>query len=293
MIMEKYYRIAGHTLSLSAAADSALWSVSDNFKPFEYVYAGEEVLCAIELVDALPELQTQKVYHTDAEGFPRLEMDRCADGSWCIGMAPENTLPTVARLLTDSGMRKGKLALCAGPGNLRFALDNASMLMFAMASATRGTLEIHSSVTICDGRGYAFLGVSGTGKSTHSRLWKEHIPGSELLNDDNPVIRVENGKAMIYGSPWSGKTPCYRNLGVPLGAVVRLRQSPENHIRQLKPLEAYAAIFSSSSAFREIDKLADGIHSTIEQLVSLVKMYHLDCLPDREAAELCHNTVAL
>lgn len=290
--MEKFYRIAGHTLSLSADADSRLWSVIGNFSPFEYEYGGEEVLCAIELADALPEMQTQKVYHTDAEGFPRLEMDRCADGGWCIGMAPENSLPTVARLLTDSGMRRGKLALCSGPGNLRFALDNASMLMYAMASATRNTLEIHSSVTLCDGRGYAFLGVSGTGKSTHSRLWKEYIPGSELLNDDNPVIRIEDGKAMVYGSPWSGKTPCYRNLGVPLGAVVRLSQSPENRIRPLSALEAYAAIFSSSSAFREIDKLADGIHSTIEQLVSIVKMYHLDCLPDREAAELCHGTVS-
>ena len=97
---------------------------------------------------------------------------------------------------------------------------------------------------------------------------------------------------MVYGSPWSGKTPCYRNLGVPLGAVVRLSQSPENRIRPLSALEAYAAIFSSSSAFREIDKLADGMHSTIEQLVSIVKMYHLDCLPDREAAELCHGTVS-
>ena len=175
--MEKFYRIAGHTLSLSADADSRLWSVIGNFSPFEYEYGGEEVLCAIELADALPEMQTQKVYHTDAEGFPRLEMDRCADGGWCIGMAPENSLPTVARLLTDSGMRRGKLALCSGPGNLRFAVDNASMLMYAMASATRSTLEIHSSVTLCDGRGYAFLGVSGTGKSTHSRLWKEYIPG--------------------------------------------------------------------------------------------------------------------
>ena len=167
------------------------------------------------------------------------------------------------------------------------------MLLFAMSTAALDTLEIHSSVTMCDGKGYAFLGKSGTGKSTHSRLWKEFIPGSELLNDDNPIIRIIDDKAYIYGSPWSGKTPCYRNLRAPLGAVVRISQSPDNKIHRLSFVEAYASMFSSCSAFRAVPGVSDGIHGTIVKLTTLVPMYLLDCRPDKEAAELCHSTVSM
>ena len=55
------------------------------------------------------------------------------------------------------------------------------------------------------------LGKSGTGKSTHSRLWLKYIPDTKLLNDDNPAVRImDNNTIMIYGTPWSGKTPCYK-----------------------------------------------------------------------------------
>ncbi|MBO6066250.1 MAG: transposase, partial [Lachnospiraceae bacterium] len=84
-------------------------------------------------------------------------------------------------------------------------------------------LLMHASVTMHAGKGYLFLGKSGTGKSTHSQLWINNIEGCELLNDDNPVLRVEDdGSVRVYGSPWSGKTPCYRNLDVPVGAIVDL-----------------------------------------------------------------------
>src|SRR5690606_24548491 len=74
---------------------------------------------------------------------------------------------------------------------------------------------IHASVVSCAGKAYAFLGKSGTGKSTHSRLWLRHIAGTELLNDDNPAIRIEpDGRVFVYGTPWSGKTPCYKNKKV-------------------------------------------------------------------------------
>ena len=107
------------------------------------------------------------------------------------------------------------LYLCetSTPEQLTFGLHNALMLTFTRQTAPLDTLLIHSSVICKDQQGYAFLGKSGTGKSTHSRLWLQHIPGSELLNDDNPVIRICHGTPVIFGSPWSGKTPCYKKNG--------------------------------------------------------------------------------
>lgn len=64
----------------------------------------------------------------------------------------------------------------------------------------------------------------------HSRLWLEHIPDSDLLNDDNPIVRFyPTGEVIVYGSPWSGKTPCYRNEAVPVGAFVRLKQATQSN----------------------------------------------------------------
>lgn len=86
---------------------------------------------------------------------------------------------------------------------MRFGL----WIMFGIAISPEA-IAIHSSTIECEGRAVLFLGESGTGKSTHTRLWQEHIPGARLLNDDSPIIRMYQGQATAFGSPWSGKTPC-------------------------------------------------------------------------------------
>lgn len=290
--MKKYYNIAGHVVSIKAEDSSPMWAMCPNYTPFESE-ALDSVVCALELVPHLDEVSDAALVHDVLEkGFPRLRISRF-DGGWVVEMSPERDLPFVVRLVASERFESAVMEVFPGEErSLRFAVDNAMMMMFALSTATLGTLEIHSSVTVCDGKGYAFLGKSGTGKSTHSRLWKENIPGSELLNDDNPIIRIADGQARVYGSPWSGKTPCYRNLNAPLGAVVRINQSPENKIHRLGVVEAYASMYSSCSAFREIKNTADGLHSTLAELVSVVPMYWLDCRPDAEAARLCHSTVA-
>ncbi len=173
-----------------------------------------------------------------------------------------------------------------------FGVNNALMVMYALATADKQTALFHSSVVSFEGKAYMFLGVSGTGKSTHSQLWLKYIEGTELVNDDNPVVRImENGHITVFGSPWSGKTPCYRNVSYPLGAIVALSQAPENIIRRLKPLEAYAALMTSISGKRWDSKLAEGLHETENMLVSGAAVWHLDCLPDEDAAHLCNKTV--
>lgn len=288
--MKKYYKIAEHVIAIKAEDSSPVWTMCPNYTPFESE-ASDSVVCSLEFVTHLEVPEAVLVHDVLEKGFPRLRISHF-DGGWIVEMSPERDLPFVACLKASEGFESGMIEVFPGKEKAtRFALDNAMMMLFALSTATLGTLEIHSSVTLWNGKGYAFLGKSGTGKSTHSRLWKENIPSCELLNDDNPIIRIIDGQARIYGSPWSGKTPCYKNLSAPLGAVVRISQSPENKIHRLSVIEAYASMFSSCSAFREIKDTADGLHATLAELVSKVPMYLLDCRPDAEAAHLCHSTV--
>jgi len=170
------------------------------------------------------------------------------------------------------------------------AVGNAMMLMFAYNTAWKQTLMIHASVSVKDGLGYVFLGKSGTGKSTHSRLWMENIPDVWLLNDDNPVIRIVDGVARIFGSPWSGKTPCYKNLDVPIQGIVDLEQAPENKIARLNPIGSYAALMPSCSSMKWDRAWADAEHKTLESVIMSVACWHLRCLPDAAAAELSYST---
>ena len=141
------------------------------------------------------------------------------------------------------------------------------------------------------GYGYLFLGKSGTGKSTHSQLWLQNIAGVELLNDDNPVIRIIEGKPWVYGSPWSGKTACYRNESVRVGAFVRLYQAPVNRIEQLSVVKGLAALTGSSSLIRWDEQLGKYAFDTLAELLSEVPVFRLECLPDYEAALLSYKTV--
>lgn len=165
-------------------------------------------------------------------------------------------------------------------------------MAYNLRAAQHGVLAIHSSVLVYQGGAVLCLGESGTGKSTHTRLWREHIAGAELLNDDSPMLRIVDGVATVYGSPWSGKTPCYRNLHYPIRGFMRLSQAPANEIRPLGTLQAYGALQPSlPPSFAHDEQLFDRVNNLLSELLRRVKSYHLRCLPNREAAELARDTI--
>ena len=174
---------------------------------------------------------------------------------------------------------------------IEFALSNAMMLLYTFNTTPYDTLMVHASVVAHDEGAYMFLGRSGTGKSTHSRLWLNHIENTYLLNDDNPVVRVEGEVVNIYGTPWSGKTPCYKNEVLPLNGVIRLSQAPHNIIKKLPMLQAYASLMPACSCMRWDRRSTDSLHKTVEKVISRVAAWHLECLPDEDAAHTCHSAV--
>ena len=166
---------------------------------------------------------------------------------------------------------------------LRFAL----WLAYGIAVVPTMTLSLHSSSVLYKDKVILFLGESGTGKSTHTRLWINHIEGAELFNDDSPILRVENKKMIVYGGPWSGKTPCYRTDSYPLAACVRLYQAPFNKIDRLTKLEAYTALHPSCPPeFAYDDRLYDFVSEFLGDLISNVPVFKMGCLPDADAARI-------
>lgn len=193
-------------------------------------------------------------------------------------------------LVCEDDYQKGTITVTGI--QLKLALDMAITIIYRYSTLKVMTGVIHASAISFHGKAYLFLGNSGTGKSTHSRLWLKHFEGVELINDDKPIIRIlEDGEVRAYGSPWSGKTPCYRNVSYPIGGFVKLSQAPYNKIRRLSKVEAYFILLQSIFGKRWNKDIGDGLHLFKEKLVSQVPVWSLECLPDEEAARLCKDTI--
>ena len=288
--MKRVYEVAGHRFAITMPDSNLAWKEMAPYEPFE-VDTDADVAFEAEMIDLMPDTSDKQKVMVGCDGpdMPRIELFDWK-GMWLMEIAPTLEAPVRVYMLTDKAFKKVQFRVL---GSISFSLNTVMMLMYAFATANKDTLLMHASVTVKDGKGYLFLGKSGTGKSTHSQLWIKNIEGCELLNDDNPVLKVEtDGQVRVYGSPWSGKTPCYRNLSYPVGAIVDLHQAKANKIRRLPVVLAYASMYVSFSGYRFIKEMADGLHATNEKIVVSVPCYALDCLPDAEAAWLCYNTVA-
>lgn len=281
--MNRKYQIAGHLFEVSGEKLCEAVARIEGFRPFE-VAEGEPVFRFQEgKVTDVPEMAKVE-YTLEYEGV-KGTFGRTAEG-FRLNLQPE------AEGAFDIWCREGETVVYLG-GNWSVLLYRFALwVAYGLMTLQRNTLAIHSSCIVYRDKAVLFLGESGTGKSTHTRLWREHIEGAVLLNDDSPMIRVMDGKVWAYGSAWSGKTPCYKQERYELAACVRLSQAPLNQIRKLSVLQAYGAIHPSCAPeFAYDEVLYDEVSQIIGQILSVVPCYHLACLPDREAAMLSCQTL--
>ena len=171
---------------------------------------------------------------------------------------------------------------------LRFALWTA----YSIAGLRLGAVPVHSSVAMCDGKAVMCLGESGTGKSTHTRLWINNIGRAWLLNDDSPIVRYSDGEVRVYGSPWSGKTDCYIAENYPIAGFLRLEQKKENTIRRLGTVESFTALQPSCPpCMAKEERCMDLLVAFISKVIERVPVYRMGCLPNADAARLSHKTI--
>ena len=142
------------------------------------------------------------------------------------------------------------------------------------------------------GKAYMFTAPSGTGKSTHARLWRKMLPErAVMINDDKPFVGYRNGQFYVYGSPWQGKHHLGDNISAPLAGICILSQAPENSIKRLSPSEALCAILQQCYQPVEATAVLQTL-DLIEKLLAVVPIYQLSCNMDISAAELSYNTMA-
>lgn len=288
-----YYRVGGHCLAVRYHDEAADDRLIPSFAPFRLEEEPGELLFTMNVTDDSGWQQAaDEIGQFDCGGCVH-GVYRLSDGGYQYLIRDVNGEPC-SRMRTGADFSVCHVSLCGEKHAQRsYGLNNAMMMAYAFSSAQLGTMLMHASVIRCGGKGYLMTAPSGTGKSTHTRLWYDNIPGCDLMNDDNPVVRIwPDGRVIVYGSPWSGKTPCYRNIQAPVGAIVRIQQRPENSIRQLRPMEAFSMLLPQMSSMKWDARVHRGVCDSIAQLVRLCRIYELGCLPDADAARLCYETVS-
>jgi len=151
------------------------------------------------------------------------------------------------------------------------------------------TFLFHGSAVAVDGEVYLFTAKSGTGKSTHTRLWRE-LFGSRavMVNDDKPLINVTENEVIVYGTPYNGKHRIGNNIAVPLKAVCILNRAENNSIVEISVKDAFPLLLQQM--YRPVS--AEGVLKSIQLLdnmINRVKLYRLECNMDISAAEVAYK----
>ena len=151
------------------------------------------------------------------------------------------------------------------------------------------TILFHSSVVAVDGEAYAFTAKSGTGKSTHARLWRELFKDrAVMVNDDKPLIRITETGAIVYGTPYNGKHRLGANIAVPLKAICILERAPENHIERISGADAYLTLLQQTYRPKNPDNTVKTLQ-LLDRLTKTVALYRLGCNMEPEAAAVSYN----
>ena len=153
-------------------------------------------------------------------------------------------------------------------------------------------LLFHGSAIAVDGIGYLFAAKSGTGKSTHTRLWREML-GSRavMINDDKPLLKVTDIGVMVYGTPWDGKHRLSSNSSAPLRAICMLERGENNGIRLISAQEAWPMLLMYSNRPAEPDKLEKTL-KLVDNLMHSVRLYRLHCNMNQEAAQVAFEKMS-
>lgn len=163
---------------------------------------------------------------------------------------------------------------------------------FCIKAAEYGVILFHCSAIAVDGQAYLFAAPSGTGKSTHARLWREMLGDrTEMVNDDKPFVRFKDGVPYVYGSPWNGKHRLSSNISRPIKGICFLEQGAENHIKRIAPREALPRLCRQIFYSRN-EKNFGEVMNVAGKLCSSVPLYVMQCNISREAAEMSYKTMS-
>lgn len=153
-------------------------------------------------------------------------------------------------------------------------------------------LLFHGSVVAVDGQGYLFTAKSGTGKSTHTRLWRQLLGDrAVMVNDDKPFLHCTEAGVTVYGTPWNGKHGLSTNMAVPLRAVCILERGTENRIRRIDAKEALFWLLQQSSRPQQ-PSLMGRYLELLDTMAAGTAFYRLQCNMEPEAARVAYEAMS-
>jgi len=150
-------------------------------------------------------------------------------------------------------------------------------------------LVLHASAIEYQNNGIAFSAPSGTGKSTQTALWMENYP-TTMINDDSPILKIEDNMTYIYGSPWAGSTGISSSIKVPLRGIIFLEQAPVNSIEKISSPLALMKIRTEISNPNERTYMLKTL-DLLDKLLTNTECYLLKCTPDKRASDLAKETL--
>ena len=152
-------------------------------------------------------------------------------------------------------------------------------------------LLFHGSAIAIDGEGYLFTAHSGTGKSTHTRLWRQVFGDrAVMVNDDKPFLELTDSGVILHGSPWSGKHGLDANISVPLKGICILERGKENRIAPVSAEEVLPML--QKQAYWPMDTPKElPFLKLVDQLAATVPLWKMACNKDPEAAEIAFSAM--
>ncbi len=148
---------------------------------------------------------------------------------------------------------------------------------------------LHSSAVVYEDKGYLFSASSGTGKSTHTGLWRE-VFGEEayIINDDKPVLCIENDKVMVYGTPWSGKTDQSKNVCVPLQGICFIERAADNWIEPISSADALCLVMSQTIRPQKTEEM-EKLLSVLDRVLSKARIFKMGCNISHDAVKVAYE----
>lgn len=289
-----YFRVAGLLFSVALPDGWDVETTLPSFHPFRCKTCSERE--AIFRILATTQSFADDGMRTELlEDSPndigRTRLFRSSDG-YCVEINNDTTQNgLVHTMITDLHFKSATAYIRPEDSSMGAVLSSMVRFLFAQVVLEHDGVFVHASCVSMEGKSYLFLGKSGTGKSTHARQWLQAFTECRLLNDDNPALRIEDGKVMVYGTPWSGKTSCYKNEGYPVAGIARLKQAETNCFSPLEGPEIFAALLPSCSAIRQDADLMEALYCTLIQVAEKINVGRMECLPNIDAARVCYNSL--
>ena len=234
----------------------------------------------MKIAGAVAEIQS--IFHSTPQYFRAYLTEEKPDFSFAV--LPEHLRFEQAQLDREAVEEGFRFRTFTDPFLERAAVQRA----FAEYLFDRDILLLHGSAVALDGWGYLFTARSGTGKSTHTRLWREVFGDrAVMINDDKPFVALAGEGVTIFGSPWSGKHGLDSNIAVPLRGICILERGGEDAIRPLAPRDALEMLRKQAYCPMDAGKKDRFLELTAE-IAGKVPLWHMECTKNITAAQTAH-----